>query len=108
MDSLRSERMVSIKKTYNSAKVKQKRHLPLYNSPYQLSSSYFFKFYGRFSQEVFEEGWDLTKKLIFSAASYKDANGKLIKTIIFSLDDLSIIDALIRVELILFVQMVWS
>ena len=64
MATLRENKMVSLKKQYNTTKVKQGNYLPLSSSPYQLSVTFSHTFLNRYQYDIYSQSWLMLKKLL--------------------------------------------
>ncbi|KAJ4449055.1 hypothetical protein ANN_00450, partial [Periplaneta americana] len=63
MAKIRSDQMVSLKKSYMRLKPKTGNYLPVSSSPYQLSISYVYQLQTKYQYDIFYESHLMTKKL---------------------------------------------
>lgn len=66
MEQLRQQKMVSIKKNYNKARIRRAEYLPLSSSPYQLSVTFAHIFLQRYRHETYHQSWQVLRQLMLS------------------------------------------
>ncbi|GFG28372.1 hypothetical protein Cfor_01748 [Coptotermes formosanus] len=63
MAKIRSDQMVSMKKSYMRLKQKTGNYLPVSSSPYQLSISYVYQLQSKYQHDIFYKSYSMVKKM---------------------------------------------
>ena len=64
MFALKENKMISLKKHYNKAKVKEGNYLPLSSTPYQLSVTFTHTFLCRYQYDIYSAAWEQVRALL--------------------------------------------
>jgi hypothetical protein len=72
MARLRDNKMVSLKKHYNKARVKEGNYLPLSSAPYQLSVTFSHTFLCRYQYDLYSQAWATTRGLLAAPQEFTE------------------------------------
>ncbi|PNF33520.1 hypothetical protein B7P43_G17638, partial [Cryptotermes secundus] len=72
MAKIRSDQMVSLKKSFVRLKQKTGNYLPVSSSPYQLSMSYVYQLQTKYQHQIFHESYLMAKKMCAWYAEHRD------------------------------------